>query len=160
MSITAVAINGFAIIGFIISFIKNRKKSIRALKVAGKSFLKLLPMILIIVVLVGLLLGFVPPEGIETFFGTQSGILGALIIGGAGAILHIPALIAFPLAGSLVESGASITSAAAFITTLTMIGTVYLPVEIKILGKKFALLRNGLSFLVAMVISLLMGLIL
>ncbi|MBS3765942.1 permease [Candidatus Bipolaricaulota bacterium] len=160
MSITAIAINGFAIIGFIISFIKNKEKSFQALKVAGKSFLKMLPMVLIIVVLVGLLLGFIPPGGIEKFFGAQSGILGALIIGGAGAILHIPSLIAFPLAGSLRESGASVTSAAAFITTLTMIGTVYLPVEIKILGKKFALLRNGLSFLVAMVISLLMGLIL
>ncbi len=160
MSTTALVINGFAVIALIFSFTKNREKSIRALKVAGKSFLKILPMILIIVVLVGLLLGFLPPEGIEKFFGAQSGILGTLIIGGAGAILHIPSLIAFPLAGSLVESGASVSSAAAFITTLTMIGTVYLRVEIKILGKKFALLRNGLSFLVAMAISLLMGLIL
>ena len=160
MSSTALIINGLAIIGLLASWIKGREKSMKALKVAGKSFLKLLPMVLIIVVLVGLLLGFVPPEGIEKFFGAQSGILGALIIGGIGAIIHIPALIAFPLAGSLVESGASVTSAAAFITTLTMIGTVYLPVEIKILGKKFALLRNGLSFLVAMVISLLMGLVL
>jgi len=160
LSSTALVINGFAILGLIVSFAKNREKSVRALKVAGKSFLKILPMVLIIVVLVGLLLGFVPPEGIEEFFGDQSGILGVLIIGGAGAILHIPSLIAFPLAGSLLESGASVTSAAAFITTLTMIGTVYLPVEVKILGKKFALLRNGLSFLVALAISLLMGLIL
>ena len=160
MSSTALIINGFAIVGLLVSWLKGREKSVKALKVAGKSFLKLIPMVLIIVVLVGLLLGFVPPEGIEKFFGAQSGIIGVLIIGSIGAILHIPALIAFPLAGSLVESGASVTSAAAFITTLTMIGTVYLPVEIKILGKKFALLRNGLSFLVAMVISLLMGLIL
>ncbi len=160
MSITAIAINSFAVIGFIVSFINNREKSTRALKVAGKSFLKMLPMVLIIVVLVGLLLGFVPPKGIETFFGAQSGVLGTLIIGGVGAALHIPSLIAFPLAGSLVESGASVSSAAVFITTLTMIGTVYLPGEIKILGKKFTLLRNGLSFLVAVVISLLMGLIL
>ncbi|MFB6290699.1 MAG: permease [Candidatus Bipolaricaulia bacterium] len=160
MNATALVVNGFAIIGLLVSFAGDREKSIQALKVAGKFFLKMLPMVLIIVVIVGLLLGFVPPEGIEKFFGSQSGILGALIIGGAGAILHIPSLIAFPLAGSLVDSGASITSAAAFITTLTMIGTVYLPVEIKILGKKFALLRNGLSFLVAIVISLLMGLIL
>lgn len=160
MSSTALIINAFGIVGFMVSFIKGREKSIKALKVAGKSFFKILPMVLIIVVLVGLLLGFVPPKGIETFFGAQSGILGVLIIGGVGAILHIPSLIAFPLAGSLVESGASVTSAAAFITTLTMIGTVYLPVEIKILGRKFALLRNGLSFLVAIIISLLMGLIL
>jgi len=160
LSSTALIINGFAILGLIVSFAGNREKSVRALKVAGKSFFKILPMVLIIVVLVGLLLGFVPPEVIEEFFGAQSGILGVLIIGGAGAILHIPSLIAFPLAGSLTESGASVTSAAAFITTLTMIGTVYLPVEIKILGKKFALLRNGLSFLIALAISLLMGLIL
>jgi uncharacterized membrane protein YraQ (UPF0718 family) len=160
LSSTALIINGFAILGLIVSFAGNREKSVRALKVAGKSFFKILPMVLIIVVLVGLLLGFVPPEAIEEFFGAQSGILGVLIIGGAGAILHIPSLIAFPLAGSLMESGASVTSAAAFITTLTMIGTVYLPVEIKTLGKKFALLRNGLSFLVALAISLLMGLIL
>ncbi len=127
---------------------------------AGKSFFKILPMVLIIVILVGVMLGFVPPEGIERFFGQQSGIIGVLIIGSVGALLHIPSLIAFPLAGSLLESGASIAAAAAFITTLTMIGTVYLPVEIKILGKKLALLRNGLSFAVAIAISLLMGLIL
>jgi uncharacterized membrane protein YraQ (UPF0718 family) len=160
LSSTALIINGFAVLGLIVSVVGNRKKSVRALKVAGKSFFKILPMVLTIVVLVGLLLGFVPPEAIEGFFGDRSGILGVLIIGGAGAILHIPSLISFPLAGSLMESGASVTSAAAFITTLTMIGTVYLPVEIKTLGKKFALLRNGLSFLIALAISLLMGLIL
>lgn len=160
MSATALIINGLAFAGFLFSFRKDKEKSIKALKVAGKSFFKMLPMVLIIVILVGLLLGFVPPGEIEKFFGAQSGLFGVLIIGGAGAILHIPSLIAFPLAGSLRESGASVASTAAFITTLTMIGTVYLPVEIKILGKKFAILRNGLSFVIAIVISLLMGLIL
>ncbi len=160
MSSTAAIINGLAVLGFVVSFFKGKGKTLQALKMAGKSFFKILPMVLIIVVLVGLLLGFVPPTQIEKLFGAQSGLLGVLIIGGAGAILHIPSLIAFPLAGSLRESGASVAATAAFITTLTMIGTVYLPVEIKILGKKFALLRNGLSFIVAIAISLLMGLIL
>lgn len=160
MSMTAIIINFLALIGFLMSFFKNRNKSLQSLKVAGKSFIKILPMVLIIVILVGLLLGFAPPEQIERFFGRQSGIIGVLIIGLVGALLHIPSLIAFPLAGSLLESGASIASAAAFITTLTMIGTIYLPLEIKILGKKLALLRNGLSFIVAIVISLLMGIIL
>ena len=56
--------------------------------------------------------------------------------------------------------GAGVTAMAAFITTLTMIGFVFLPLEIKELGRKFALLRNGLSFIVALIIALLMGLIL
>ncbi|KXA89713.1 permease [candidate division MSBL1 archaeon SCGC-AAA259D14] len=160
MNITAIVINVFALVSLLVAFFKSKEKAVRSLKVAGKSAFKILPMILIIVVVVGLMLGFVPPDQIAKFFGEQSGLLGVLIIGGIGAILHIPSLVAFPLAASLLESGASVMAAAAFITTLTMIGTVYLPVEIKLLGKKLALLRNGLSFIIAILISVLMGLIL
>ena len=41
-----------------------------------------------------------------------------------------------------------------------MIGTITLPLEIKELGKKVALLRNGISFIIAIVIALIMGVIL
>jgi hypothetical protein len=41
-----------------------------------------------------------------------------------------------------------------------MIGVVTLPLEIKELGRRFALLRNGLGVLAALVIALLMGVIL
>lgn len=160
MNVTAIVVNIFMLLALGVAFIRDRKKTVQSLKVAGKSFFKIMPMILIIVIVVGLLLGFVPPDRIAEFFGEQSGIFGVLVIGSIGAILHIPSLIAFPLAASLMESGASVMAAAAFITTLTMIGTVFLPVEIRILGKKLALLRNGLSFVVAIIISLLMGLIL
>lgn len=160
MSVTAIIINVFAIIGFGIAFFKDTEKAIQSLKVGFKSFFRILPMILVIVVIVGVLLGFVPPEQIVKYFGEQSGILGVLIIGGVGAITHIPSLIAFPLSASLLESGASVMAAAAFITTLTMVGTIYLPMEIRVLGKKFALLRNILSFIVAIIIAILMGLIL
>lgn len=160
MSTTALIINGLAVIGLLISFYKDKDKTVRALKVAGKTFINLLPITLIIIILVGFLMGFVPPTQIESFFGQQSGVLGILTISIIGALIHIPSLIAFPLAGSLLESGASTSSVAAFITTLTMVGTAFIPLEIKILGKKFALLRNGLSFVVALLIALIIGLIL
>jgi len=41
-----------------------------------------------------------------------------------------------------------------------MIGVVTLPLEIKELGKRIALLRNGISFIVAIIIALIMGAIL
>jgi len=41
-----------------------------------------------------------------------------------------------------------------------MIGTITLPLEIKELGKKMAILRNGLSFVIAIIIALVMGAIL
>ena len=160
MNVTAVIINGIAIAGLLVAFIKNREKAIQSLKIALKSFIKILPMVFIIIITIGLLLGFVPPEQISRFVGDQSGAGGVLLVGVVGALMHIPALLSFPLAASILESGASVTAVAAFITTLTMIGMITLPLEIKILGKKMALLRNGISFVIAILIAFIMGIIL
>ncbi len=56
--------------------------------------------------------------------------------------------------------GASVSIIAAFITTLTMIGVVTLPLEVRELGWRFAALRNGLSFVGALLIAVVMGMIL
>ena len=130
------------------------------MQVALKSLFRILPTVLLIIVIIGLLMAFVPPDQISRFIGEQAGFSGILVIAALGAVLHIPALISYPLAASLLQSGASIAAVAAFITTLTMIGVVTLPLEIKELGKKMALLRNGLSFIVAIAIALIMGMIL
>jgi len=45
---------------------------------------------------------------------------------------------------------------AVFITTLTMIGVVTLPVKVRELGKRLAILRNCLSFFIAIVIGIVM----
>ena len=154
---TVIMINVFAILGIGFSFYKNRMKSLKALKVALKGTINMIPAIGIILVLVGLLMGFFKPELISRLLGNQSGFIGIALASVAGAILMIPSLVAFPLTASLVESGASIPVAAAFITTLTMIGFVTLPIEIKEMGKRLTFLRNGISFIIAVGIALIMG---
>ncbi len=156
----AIIINIIAITAFLIAFVKDRKKAIESLKIAGKSFINILPMVLLIIIIISLLLGFIPPEQIAKFIGEQSGIEGILFIGVVGAVTHIPALLSFPIAASLLEEGASVSAVTAFITTLTMIGIVTLPIEIKEIGGKIAILRNGLSFIIAIIIALIMGAIL
>ncbi len=160
MSVTAIFINIFALACFVYGFYRDKQKAVQSLKNAAKSFFRILPTILAIIIIIGLILGFVPPEEISRFVGEQSGLLGVFLVGAVGSVLHIPALIAFPLGASMLDSGATVTAVAAFITTLTMIGVVTLPMEIKIMGKKFALLRNGISFVIAIVIALLIGVIL
>jgi uncharacterized membrane protein YraQ (UPF0718 family) len=157
MNITAVAVNGLAAAALIFAFTKSREKSLKALAAAGKMFISLLPMLIIIILLIGLLFILVPQETLERFLGEQSGIFGVLSAAIIGSVLHIPALLSFPLVASLLEKGASVTVVAAFLTTLTMIGMVTLPLEIKELGKKFALMRNGLSFIAAIIIAFLLG---
>jgi len=160
MNVTAVTINVFSLLCLIIAFFKNRQKTKQALKVAYKSFVSILPTVLVIIILIGVLLSFVPSSKISAIIGEQSGLSGVLIVAVLGSVMHIPSLISFPLAASVLASGASVVAVAAFITTLTMIGLVTLPLEIKELGKKMAVLRNGLSFIFAIIIALIMGAIL
>jgi len=160
MNITSILINIFTFGCLLVAFKKNKTKTKQAVIIAVKSFFRILPVVLIIIILIGLLLGFVPQTQISKIFGKHAGFRGVLLISLLGAILHMPALISFPLAASLLKSGASITSVTAFITTLTMIGTITLPLEIRELGKKIALLRNGISFIIAIIIALIMGAIL
>ena len=157
MSSTAIFINLFVIFFMIVSLLKDKDKTKKAIIIAGKSLLKILPSVLMIIMFIGLLLGLLPQPKISEFIGEQSGWEGFLLIAVLGAIMHIPSLLSFPLAASLLDKGAQVASVAVFITTLTMIGIVTLPLEIKIMGKKFSLLRNGISFIMAILIALIMG---
>ena len=160
MNVAIAIINIFALGCLIFAFAKDRAKARMALMIALKSFVRILPTVVAIVIFIGLLLGFVPKSTISSVVGEQAGFKGILIVAILGAVLHIPSLISFPLAASLLKSGASVTAVAVFITTLTMIGVVTLPLEIRELGKKMALLRNGMSFIVAIIIGIVMGWIL
>ena len=160
MNSTAIFINIFALSCLIVALIKDRTKTKQALTAALKSFFRILPTVLIIIIFIGLLLGFVPQSQISKIIGEQAGFGGVLVVALLGAFLHIPSLISFPLTASLLKSGASVTSVAVFITTLTMIGVATLPLEIKEFGKKMALLRNGISFVIAIIIGIIMGAIL
>lgn len=157
MSATVWVINGLAGIGLLIAFYMDRERGIRSLKRGLSAFVRILPTVLVIVVIIGLLLGFVPPETIRQFVGDRSGPGGLLLTGTIGSVLHIPSIVAFPLAASFREIGASVSIVAVFVTTLTMIGVVTLPLEVRELGWRFAALRNGLSFAGALLIAILMG---
>ena len=153
-------IYGLLGIFLLISLIKSKEKTKKAFKVAGKGLLKSAPSLLTVLGIVGLTLGILTPETISNMVGAEAGFTATIIAAVLGAITLIPSLVAFPLAGSLLRSGATVTTISAFITTLVMVGIVTAPMEIKTLGKKFTLMRNGLGFLFALLIAGIMGMIL
>ena len=103
---------------------------------------------------------FIPPETIKSVLGSANTLMSTVVSALVGSITLIPAFVAFPLVGSLVDAGASIIPGVAFLTTLTMVGVVTFPLEKKEFGAKFALTRNVLSFGFAIIIALTMGVIL
>ncbi len=158
--VTIITIYSLVAAGLIASFVKSREKTLKACKIAGKAFVKTAPSLLTVLGIVGLTLGILTPEIIAKMVGAEAGVMATLIASVLGAITLIPSLIAFPLAGSLLRSGATVMTISAFVTSLVMVGIVTAPMEIKELGKKFTLLRNGLGFLAALLIAMVMGVVL
>lgn len=141
--------------GFLIfSFVKDKSKTKEALKSALGMGKGMLISILSIIFAIGLLLTIFPPESIAAFVEKQNVLVATISAAILGTVTLVPAFIAFPLVGTLISGGVGIIPSVAFLTTLTMVGVVTFPLEIKAFGKKFTFVRNGLSFIFAIVIAL------
>ena len=148
-----------AVVLFVVSLVKSKGKTFDAMKKSKSMMGGMIGEIVAIIFLIGLVLTFIPPETIKTVLGSSNTIVSTFISAAVGSITLIPAFVAFPLVGSLVDAGASIVPAVAFLTTLTMVGVVTFPLEKKEFGTKFAVTRNVFSFAFAIVIALVMGVI-
>lgn len=140
-----------------ISFAKDKAKTKQAFKMAFGMGKGMVISILSIIFAIGLILTLIPPAEISTFLSTRSALLATA--GGAllGTVTLIPAFIAFPLVGTLIHAGVSVVPSVAFLTTLTMVGIVTFPLEREAFGTKFTAVRNSLSFIFAILIAVIMG---
>lgn len=149
--------NGFlyivCIVFLIISFLKSREKTKKALIKAWKSFENILPLLLGIIFIVGILIAVLNAQVISKLIGSNSGFIGVAISSTVGAITLIPGFIAFPTAALLLENGAGYMQIAAFISSLMMVGIVTLPMEFKYFGKKISIVRNILAFLFSFLVA-------
>lgn len=155
MNLTEALINLFALACLAVALSRDRRRALEALKEGFKVFIAVLPTMVAVALAVGLLTGFTTPEQISSFIGEEAGVLGVIYADLIGAILHIPALVAFPLAAGLLERGASVGAVAAFITSLTMIGVVTLPLEARMMGRRFTVIRNLAGLGAAVAVALL-----
>lgn len=142
-----------------VSYYLKKKETINGLKKAKKMMSSMLPQILMILLVIGLILGIIPPETIQQLLGENQTVVSVIIASVFGSITIIPGFVAFPLVGSIVDQGANYAVAAAFITTLTMVGIATISIENKQFGMKFTLTRNALSFAAAIVIALVLGMV-
>ncbi|MCM8782088.1 MAG: permease [Candidatus Omnitrophica bacterium] len=148
----------FTLICLLISFIADKNKALLGIKRGLKLFLQILPALLNVLILVSIFLFLLPKEVLIKWIGKDSGWLGIMIAAVLGSISLIPAFISYPLGAILLRSGATYTTVAVFLTTLMMVGVLTLPIEVRYFGIKVSILRNGLSFIGALVIGLLIGL--
>lgn len=145
------------LITLLVSFFADRKKTIKALKIAFKKMVNILPAFFVMLILVSFILYLIPNEMILFYLGSENKWLGLLSASCFGSLTLMPGFIAFPLSGILLKKGVSYMVLSAFTTTLMMVGVMTFPVERAYFGSKVTLIRNVLSFMIAMIVAFFMG---
>lgn len=143
---------------FIISFVIDQDKTKKACINALNMFLKVLPSFLLLICIMSITMCLIPPSIIAELMGSQNEKIGMVLGSILGSMVVMPGFIVFPLAGILLKEGVSLSILASFTTTLMMVGILTLPIEIKYFGKKLAIIRNVNGYIIAMIVSVVIGL--
>jgi len=86
---------------------------------------------------------------------TGNALIDPLIGASAGSISFGIPLTSYIVGGELLKEGVSLLAVAAFIMAWTTVGIAMLPLEASFLGKKFAISRNVINFIFAILIAVL-----
>lgn len=151
-----VALYFVAAAALLVSVAADRRKTVQALKVTFKKMRRILPGYMHLLILLSFVL-LVSDSLIVNLLSSSNPWYGLFSGLGIGSLTMIPGFISYPLAGVLVEQGVPYMVVAGFVTSLMMVGIVTFPVEKAYFGVRMALMRNGVALLIALVISIVMG---
>ncbi len=111
------------------------------LKSAFSMTIEILPIVLLAFLTAAMVQVIIPKELIAKWVGQESGLRGIFIGSLAGALTPGGPYVSFPIAAGLMRSGASVGTMVAFVSGWALWGVSRLPLEIGILGWKFAIVR-------------------
>ncbi|HMB00711.1 MAG TPA: hypothetical protein VKS21_06960 [Spirochaetota bacterium] len=141
-----------------ISFLFNKKKSVQALQKGAKRFLSLLPVFIPVIIISSLSMSYLNKDILQNTLGHNSDkLLATLSASLAGSVAVIPGFIAFPLGALLKSNGVLYMVISAFTTSLMMVGVLTFPLEQAYLQTRIAIIRNFISFLIALIVAVATG---
>lgn len=118
------------------------------------SFKQSLPVILGVLFLLSLIMSIIPDTlYVKIFSGNKliDLLLGAVL----GSVSGGSPMTSYILAGEFLDQGVSVLAATAFMLAWVTVGLIQLPAESLMLGKKFAIVRNILSFVTVIIVAIL-----
>ena len=117
-----------------------------------KSFSTSFPILIGVVLLLGLFRINVSSQLISSIFSGEmfrDTLLGSII----GSISAGTPITSYIIGAELLKGGVSLFAVVAFILAWVTVGIIQLPAEAAILGKRFAVVRNLVSFILAILVS-------
>lgn len=138
---------------------KNQNTFYSSFRSAFKVFFSNLPLIFGIILLVSLANSAIPKDFYTKIF--QGNFLLDSFIGGfIGSISFGTPITSYIIGGELLSQGISLIAVTAFLVAWVTVGFIQLPAEIVMLGRRFAITRNLLSFIFAIIVAIISVLIL
>lgn len=149
-----------SVLALTISLIVDPAKTKQSVKTTGIMFFNALPSFLGIILVMVVILYFISPETIVRILSKGNETTNIFIASLIGSIAIIPGFITFPIAGILKDIGVSYGVLAGLTTSLMMVGVITFPLEKKYFGTRFALYRNISSYTIAIIVSIVIGILL
>ncbi len=137
----------------------KKKNFISILFRAAKGFALTSPILIGVILCIGLFNTYVPARTLQKIFTGNvfsDTILGSIL----GSIIAGNPINSYLIGEKLLADGISLYAVSAFIISWVTVGIVQLPYEISMMGKKFALTRNFLNFILAIIIAIISSVIL
>ncbi len=132
---------------------KNMNEFKEAVVKSAKGLWNSVPIIAGVVLLVGLVNTLIPKNYYALVF-TRNWLADSFIGSAVGSILAGSPITSYILGGELLNQGIGWIAVTAFIVAWVTVGIVQLPAESVLLGKKFAITRNIVSFFFAIIVAL------
>ena len=127
-------------------YFRSGGEHLTGLKSAGRLTIEILPLLFFAFIVAGMTEVLLPRELISRWVGSESGFRGILIGTVAGALAPGGPYVSLPIAAGFLKAGASVGTMVAFVTGWSLWAVGRLPMEVRILGWKFTLIRLGCTF--------------
>ncbi|QRO02125.1 hypothetical protein JRI60_25490 [Archangium violaceum] len=125
------------------------------LKRGGRESVTLLPLLVVVFVLTGFVQVLLPRELVAHWLSDEAGLRGIAVAWVAGALTPGGGPIGMPLAAALVRSGAGLGVVVTYLTSLSLLSFIRLPMEVAMYGGRLTGLRLLISLLLPPVAGLL-----
>jgi len=146
MLIPTIIMGVIAVALLYIAYQRGGGEHVVGLKSAGNLLVQILPLLIFAFIVAWMIRVLIPQELISKWVGAESGFRGILIGSVLGGIMPGGPYVSMPIIAGLLRTGAGIGTMVALITSWSLIAIARLPMEIGILGWKFALIRLACVF--------------
>ena len=128
---------------------KIKRSTINAIKPLYKA----LPVTIGVILLISLITVLIPKTILSNLF-QGNAILDTITASFLGSIFAGNPINSYILGGEFLNLGISLVAITAFLVSWVTVGIIQLPAEIMMLGKKFSITRNVLSFVFSIIVAI------